>query len=73
MCVNRCEDAFYMQRRRRRTPCPVKIKERKMRNLFFAALAALSLGAAVAPAYAASVTDAGSATRMQQTGAYGRE
>lgn len=45
-----------------------------MKNLFFAALAALSLGFAVLPAYAApSVTDLNGATRMQQTGAYGDE
>lgn len=42
-----------------------------MKNLFFAALAALSLGAAVVPAHAASsVTDTRGATAMQQTGAY---
>ena len=45
-----------------------------MRNLFFAALAVLSLGVAVVPAYAASSTgDLSTATRLQQTGAYGQE
>ena len=50
-----------------------------MRNLFFAALAALSLGAAVVPAYAydfhngSTVAGDSAATQMQQTGAYGRE
>ena len=44
-----------------------------MKSLFFAALAALSLGAAVVPAYASSVSDLHAATRMQQTGAYGQE
>lgn len=44
-----------------------------MKNLFFAALAALSLGAAVVPAYAASPDSLAGATRMQQTGAYGQE
>ncbi len=43
-----------------------------MKNLFFAALAALSLGIAVAPAYASSVADLHSATRIQQTGSYGQ-
>lgn len=43
-----------------------------MKNLFFAALAAVSLGLAVAPAYAASGNDLSGATRMQQTGAYGK-
>jgi hypothetical protein len=47
--------------------------ELDMRNLFFAALAALSLGVAVAPAHAASDKDLSAATRMQQTGAYGHE
>ena len=47
--------------------------ERKMKNLFFAALTALGLGLAILPAYAApSVTDLSGATRMQQTGAYGQ-
>ncbi|HET6607520.1 MAG TPA: hypothetical protein VFG62_12655 [Rhodopila sp.] len=44
-----------------------------MKNLFFAALAALSLGIAVVPAYAAPANDLSAATRMQQTGAYGQE
>jgi hypothetical protein len=44
-----------------------------MKNLFFAALAALSLGVAVVPAYASSANDLSAATRMQQTGAYGQE
>jgi hypothetical protein len=46
--------------------------ESSMKNLFFAALAALSLSAAVVPAYAAS-TIAGDrqATLLQQSGAYG--
>jgi len=44
-----------------------------MKNLFFAALAAVSLGLAVAPAYAATQGgDLSAATRMQQTGAYGK-
>ncbi|HET6607519.1 MAG TPA: hypothetical protein VFG62_12645 [Rhodopila sp.] len=45
-----------------------------MKNLFFAALAAVSLGLAVAPAYASSTAgnDLSAATRMQQTGAYGK-
>jgi hypothetical protein len=42
-----------------------------MRNLFFAALAALSVGTAVVPAYAAStVSGDAAATQMQQTGVY---
>jgi hypothetical protein len=50
-----------------------------MRNLFFAALAALSLGVAVVPAYAydfhngSTVAGDGTATRIQQLGAYGNE
>jgi hypothetical protein len=45
-----------------------------MKNLFFAALAALSLGIAVVPAYAAPAhDDLSNATRMQQTGALGQE
>jgi hypothetical protein len=47
--------------------------ESSMKNLFFAALAALTLSVAVVPAYAASVSDLSAATRMQQTGAYGQE
>jgi hypothetical protein len=51
--------------------------EVKMKKLLFAALAALSLGVAVAPAYASSANtssadDLHRATRMQQTGAYGK-
>jgi hypothetical protein len=46
--------------------------EPDMRNLFFAALAALSLGIAVAPAYAAT-DDLRAATRMQQTSPLGHE
>lgn len=43
-----------------------------MKNLFFAALAALSLSAAVVPAYAASTIGGDSAaTHMQRTGSYG--
>ena len=47
-----------------------------MKNLFFAALAALTLSVAMVPAYAhdfhngSSVTDARSATLQQQTGSY---
>jgi invasion protein IalB len=42
--------------------------ENSMKNLFLAALAALSLSAAVVPAFAAStVGDDAAATRMQQT------
>jgi hypothetical protein len=42
-----------------------------MKNLFLAAIAALSLSAAVVPAYAAStVAGDAAATRMQQQGAY---
>jgi hypothetical protein len=46
--------------------------EDKMKNWFFAALAALALGIAAVPSFAAS-TVAGdhAATVMQQTGAYG--
>jgi hypothetical protein len=45
-----------------------------MKNLILAAVAALSLGAAVVPAYAAStVAGDAKATRMQQTGSYGAE
>jgi hypothetical protein len=45
-----------------------------MKNLFFAALAVLSLGLAVVPAYAAASHDnLSAATRMQQTGAIGQE
>ena len=50
--------------------------ERSMRNLFFAALAALTLSVAVAPAYAAdlhngsAIEDTIGATRMLQTGSY---
>ncbi len=44
-----------------------------MKNLFFAALAALSLGIAIVPAYASNVASINGATRMQQTGAYGQE
>jgi hypothetical protein len=41
-----------------------------MKNLFFAALAALSLGMATVPAFAHStVADDAAATRFQQTGA----
>jgi hypothetical protein len=43
-----------------------------MKNLFFAALAVLTLGFAIVPSYAGSTAVGdGSATRMQQTGAYG--
>ena len=43
-----------------------------MKKFLLAALAALSLSAAVVPAYAASTVGGDqSATRMQQTGAYG--
>jgi hypothetical protein len=46
--------------------------ECSMKNMFFAALAALSLSAAVVPAYAASTIGGdAAATRMQQTGSYG--
>ncbi len=42
-----------------------------MKNLMLAAVAALSLGAAVAPAFAAStIAGDAQATRMQQTGSY---
>jgi hypothetical protein len=45
-----------------------------MKNLILAAFAALSLGAAVVPAYAAStVAGDAQATRMQQTGSYGAD
>ena len=50
-----------------------------MRSLFFAALTVLTLGVAVVPAYAhdfhngSTVAGDKAATRMQQTGAYGRE
>jgi hypothetical protein len=46
--------------------------EINMRNLFFAALAALSLGVAVIPAYAAAPDNLQGATRMQQLGAIGQ-
>jgi hypothetical protein len=43
-----------------------------MKNLLLAAIAALSLGATVLPAYAsAPVSGVAMATRMQQTGSYG--
>ena len=43
-----------------------------MRHLFFAALAALSLGVATVPAFAvSSIADDRAATVRQQTGAYG--
>ena len=43
-----------------------------MRNLFFAALPALSLGLATVSAFAAStIAGDGAATVTQQTGAYG--
>ena len=43
-----------------------------MKNLILAAVAALSLGAAVAPAFAASIIAGDAqATRLQQTGSYG--
>ncbi|HVY15600.1 MAG TPA: hypothetical protein VHB27_10235 [Rhodopila sp.] len=42
-----------------------------MKNLFFAALAALSFAAAVLPAEAATPAGLHNATVMQQTGAYG--
>lgn len=48
-----------------------------MRDLFFAALAALTMSIAVVPAYAhdfhngSSVADDLSATRFEQTGSYG--
>lgn len=42
-----------------------------MKNLFFAALAALSLGMATIPAYAqAPVNDLSAATTIQQQGAF---
>ena len=50
-----------------------------MRNVFFAALAALSLGVAVVPAYAhdfhngSTVAGDSAATQIQQSGAYGQE
>ena len=44
-----------------------------MKNLILAAVAALSLSAAIIPAYAAStIVDDAQATRMQQTGSYSR-
>jgi hypothetical protein len=48
-----------------------------MKNLFFAALAALTLSVAVVPAYAydfhngSTLAGDSAATEMQQTGAYG--
>ena len=45
-----------------------------MKNLILAVIAALSLGAAVVPAYAAStIANDMAATRFQQTGSYGGE
>ena len=50
-----------------------------MRNLFFAAIAALSLGVAVVPAYAydfhngSTVAGDSAATQMQRLGGYGDE
>jgi hypothetical protein len=45
-----------------------------MKNLLLAAVAALSLSAAVVPAFAAStVAGDAAATRMQQTGSFGGE
>lgn len=41
-----------------------------MRNLFFAALAALSLGIATVPAYAAGHDNLGAATKMWQQGEF---
>jgi hypothetical protein len=50
-----------------------EMEDHSMKNLMLAALAALSLSAAVVPAANAASTAAGDAqtTRMQQTGAYG--
>jgi hypothetical protein len=46
--------------------------EESMKNLFFAALAALILGFAAVPSYADSTAAGnGSATPLQQSGAYG--
>jgi hypothetical protein len=46
--------------------------ESSMKNLILAAFAALSLSAAVVPAFAAStVVGDSAATRLQQTGSYG--
>jgi hypothetical protein len=50
-----------------------------MKNLFFAALAAVTLSVAVVPAYAydfhngSTVAGDTTATQMQQNGAYGQE
>jgi hypothetical protein len=45
---------------------------KNLKNLAFAALAALSLSAAVVPAFAAStIAGDADATRMHQTGSYG--
>jgi hypothetical protein len=53
--------------RQSRTFRPTKMMESSMRNLFFAALAALSFGMATLPAYAAGPDDGlGAATKMQQ-------
>ncbi len=44
-----------------------------MKTMILAAFAALSLGAAVVPAYATStIAGDAQATRIQQTGSYGR-
>jgi hypothetical protein len=43
-----------------------------MKNLFFAALAALTLSVVAVPSFAASIIAGdGAATALQQTGAYG--
>jgi hypothetical protein len=59
-----------------RRPASSQMMEKKMKNLSFAALAALSLSVAVIPAYAhdfhngSSVAGDLSATNRQQTGSY---
>jgi hypothetical protein len=47
-----------------------KMMESSMKNLFFAALAALTLSVAVVPAYASTVASDHTATLMQQSGSY---
>lgn len=58
-----------------RAVCIFWIRRKTMRNLFLAALAALSIGAAIVPAAHAASTIANNsvATRLQQTGSYDKQ
>jgi hypothetical protein len=44
-----------------------------MKTMILAAFSALSLGAAVLPAYASTIAGDAQATRMQQTGSYSNQ